>query len=300
MTAASNIIPLPQPASSQATAENDKAFLERLGARVREQREQRGLARRALALTADVSERYLAQLESGDGNISIILLRRIATALSIPVAELLDEQAQSPQRKLIAQFLSRLPQEKLHEAVSRIMPELLLPQDVRKNRIALVGLRGAGKSTLGAMLADDMQLPFIELHKAIEREAGMDLGEVFLLYGQSGYRRLERQCLAKILAENERAVISVGGGVVADAETYQLLLDHCYTVWLKTSPEEHMARVVEQGDLRPMRDNAEAMEDLKKILAAREPLYGQADIAIDTAGETPEQSLLKLHLALFH
>jgi XRE family aerobic/anaerobic benzoate catabolism transcriptional regulator len=156
------------------------------------------------------------------------------------------------------------------------------------------GLRGAGKSTLGGTLARDLRCPFVELDREIEREAGVTLSEVFLLYGQAGYRRIERRCLERALASHERMVLSVGGGIVSEPDTYNLLLVSCFTVWVKASPDEHMARVVAQGDLRPMQGNAEAMEDLKRILDAREPLYRKADAALDTSGEKPEQSLAKL------
>jgi XRE family aerobic/anaerobic benzoate catabolism transcriptional regulator len=162
----------------------------------------------------------------------------------------------------------------------------------------LIGLRGAGKSTLGSSLASELQLPFVELDREIEREAGIGLGEVFSLYGQSGYRRMERRSLERIIQSHARAIISVGGGIVSEPETYGLLLSTCYTVWLKAAPEEHMARVAAQGDLRPMKDNKEAMEDLRRILAARESLYGKADATVDTSGEKPEQSLVKLRQAV--
>jgi XRE family aerobic/anaerobic benzoate catabolism transcriptional regulator len=165
---------------------------------------------------------------------------------------------------------------------------------VRRKRIALIGLRGAGKTTLGSLLAKDLQVPFIELDQEIEQEAGLPLSEIFTLYGQAGYRRRERRCLEKALKEHERAVIAVGGGVVSEDETFNLLLTRCHTVWLKAAPEEHMARVVAQGDLRPMAGNAEAMADLKHLLVVREPLYRKADAIVDTSGQTTEESFLAL------
>lgn len=277
---------------------SDAEFLQSLGKRVRHVREQRGMARKILARNADVSERYLAQLEAGEGNISVVLLRRVATALGVSLSELLNESAQSVEHRLIRRFLERLPEQRLKETVFRLMGDLAADENTRKKRIALIGLRGAGKSTLGALFAAELNVPFVELDREIENEAGISLSEVFMLYGQSGYRRMERRCLERLIRTHEQAVISVGGGVVSEPDTYNLLLSSCYTVWLKASPEEHMARVVAQGDFRPMQDNEEAMDDLRRILIAREPLYAKADVAVDTSGKTPEQSLSKLRQAV--
>jgi XRE family aerobic/anaerobic benzoate catabolism transcriptional regulator len=167
----------------------------------------------------------------------------------------------------------------------------------RRKRIALVGLRGAGKSTLGRALAAELERPFVELNAAIEAEAGMPLTEIFQLYGQPGYRRLERLSLENLIKQNDAFVISVGGGIVSNTETFNLLLINCYTVWVKATPEEHMARVIAQGDLRPMHGNTEAMEDMRRILSAREPLYSKADLTLDTTGETPTASLAQLRTA---
>lgn len=283
-------------ASHTLTAEAE--FLRGLGQRVRQIREQRGMARKVLAADADVSERYLAQLESGEGNISIVLLRRVALALGVSLGELLSDTTSTVEYRLFRRFLERLPQARREEVVFRLMREFGAQEATRKQRIALIGLRGAGKSTLGAALAQELHLPFVELDREIEREAGTALSEVFMLYGQSGYRRIERRCLEKILKLYDRAVLSVGGGIVSETDTYELLLANCFVVWLKAAPEEHMARVVAQGDLRPMADNQEAMEDLRRILAAREPLYRKADAMVDTSGETPAASLIKLRQAV--
>ena len=283
---------------SPGSAPGDAEFLRALGKRVREIREQRGMARKILARDADVSERYLAQLEGGEGNISIVLLRRVVLALGVSLVELLSDDRRSVEHRLIRRFLERLPEHRLEEVVFRLMRDFGFQESARKKRIALIGLRGAGKSTLGSSLASELQLPFVELDREIEREAGIGLGEVFSLYGQSGYRRMERRSLERIIQSHARAIISVGGGIVSEPETYGLLLSTCYTVWLKAAPEEHMARVAAQGDLRPMKDNKEAMEDLRRILAARESLYGKADATVDTSGEKPEQSLVKLRQAV--
>src|SRR6267378_900050 len=206
------------------------------------------------------SERdYLAQLEGGQGNVSILLLRQIAAALNIALAELLAEDPDEVvELTLTTQFLKRLPRQTLAAVRSQLVRDYGSARDERMKRIALIGLRGAGKSTLGAKLARALGAPFIELDREIEREAGTSLSEIFLLYGQAGYRRYERRCLQRVLEKNERAVIAAGGSIVSEPGTYELLLSSCFTVWLKAEPEEHMARVIAQGDTRPMAGNDQA------------------------------------------
>ncbi len=275
--------------------EAENGFLAALGARVREQRERRGLARRVLAANAEVSERYLAQLESGSGNVSIVLLRRIALALGVGLGELVDDdQGGGARQRLVGRFLERLPEHRVEDVMQRLLRDFGGGEAARRGRIALIGLRGAGKSTLGALLAAGLEVPFIELDREVEADVGMSLAEVFSLYGQSGYRRIERRCLERIVGAHEQAVMSVGGGIVSEPDTYELLLASCFTVWIKAQPEEHMARVASQGDFRPMEGNHEAMDDLRRILAARAPLYGKADTVVDTSGRTPEECLLAL------
>jgi XRE family aerobic/anaerobic benzoate catabolism transcriptional regulator len=269
-----------------------------MGRHVREARERRGMARKVLSQNAGVSERYLAQLEAGEGNASVLLLRSVARALGVSVTELLDPHESSVEQRLIRRFLDRLPEHRLEDVVFRLMRDFGHEEAARKRRIALVGLRGAGKTTLGAALAKDLGCAFVELDREIEREAGIGLTEVFLLYGQAGYRRIERRCLERMIESHAEMVMTVGGGIVSEAETYNLLLLNCFTVWVKASPDEHMARVVAQGDFRPMQGNAEAMEDLTRILEARVPLYRKADLTIDTTGESPAQSLRKLREAV--
>lgn len=285
--------------SSEGTP-GDAEFLRTLGKRVRALRERRGMARKLLARDADISERYLAQLETGEGNISIVLLRRIALALGVPLTDLLSDSSRSLEHRLIRRFLERLPEHRLEEVIFRLQRDSGTQESTRKQRIALIGLRGAGKSTLGSALAQEMHLPFVELNREIERDAGLSLSEVFMLYGQAGYRRIERRCLERVIQSHESAVISVGGGIVSEPETYELLLSNCFTVWLKAAPEEHMARVAAQGDFRPMQGHhqEEAMEDLRRILDARAPLYRKADAVVDTAGQTPEASLVNLRQAV--
>jgi len=278
---------------------NDDRFLGELGDRVRAARERTGQTRKDLAAESGVSERYLAQLESGRGNISVLLLQKIVTVLDLPLSELFsarDEQA--AELSLIQQLLKRLPPQQLSKVRAQLVREFGGAPLERTKRIALIGLRGAGKSSLGSRLAKQLGVPFIELDREIEREAGTSLSEIFLLYGQPGYRRYERRCLEKVVRQHERCVMATGGSIVSEPGTYDLLLSACYTIWLKALPEEHMARVVAQGDTRPMAGNAEAMDDLRRILEGRAALYGQADAVVDTAGRTLEQSLKDLRRAI--
>ena len=274
---------------------DERDYLARLGDRVREARARRGMSRKQLAAGSGVSERYLAQLETGQGNVSILLLRQIASALELPLTELLAEDSgDTVELTLTTQFLKRLPRQKLAAVRSQLVRDYGSAQGERMKRIALVGLRGAGKSTLGARLARTLSVPFVELDREIEREAGTSLSEIFLLYGQAGYRRYERRCLERMIEKHNRAVIATGGSIVSEPGTYEFLLSTCFTVWLKAEPEEHMARVVAQGDTRPMAGNEQAMEDLRRILEGRAALYRQADVIVDTARKTPEQSLAAL------
>jgi XRE family aerobic/anaerobic benzoate catabolism transcriptional regulator len=274
-------------------------FLSALGQRVRLLRNHRGMTRKMVAEEADVSERHLAQLEAGEGNVSIVLLRRIAAAVSASLEELFVQDAANPaEKKLIQRFLERIPPNRLEEVLDRLMREIGPESQLRRGRIAMIGLRGAGKSTLGAKLAEDLCVPFIELDREIEKDTGIPLGEIFSLYGQSGYRAMERRTLERVIREQQRAVISVGGGVVTERETYDYLLAHCYAVWVKAQPEEHMSRVMAQGDFRVMAGSDQAMEDLRRILQAREPLYREADLCVDTSGRTAAESFEKMKAML--
>ena len=287
------------PQKTRSTATADESFLHGLGERVRDARARRGMTRKILAHDSGVSERYLAQLETGQGNVSVLLLQRIAAALHLPLTELLQASAGQPlELALIEQFLQRLPAQKLSAVRSQLMRDYGAAHADRMQRIALIGLRGAGKSTLGSRLAKELALPFVELDREVEREAGTSLSEIFLLYGQAGYRRYERRCLESVLENKQRVVIATGGSIVSEPGTYDLLLSTCRTVWLKAQPEEHMARVVAQGDTRPMTGNREAMEDLHRILRGRNALYGRADVTIDTAHKTIEHSLQQLRKAV--
>lgn len=253
------------------------------------------MTRKLLAMHSQVSERYLAQLEAGQANPSVLVLQKLADALGLPVVSLLHEApAETEETALILRLLRGQNEGQLRELRKKLATELGQADDHRRARIALTGLRGAGKSTLGKRLAKKLGCPFVELDKAIEEAAGMPLSEVFLLYGQAGYRRLERRCLAQIIEREARCVIATGGSIVTEPATYDLLLTSCLCVWLRAAPEEHMARVVAQGDTRPMAGNAAAMEDLKRILDARAQLYAQADCTVETTGLDPERSYQRL------
>ena len=273
-----------KPAAKPTGRETD-AYLRRLGERVRMLRNQRGMTRKALARHAKVSERYLAQLEAGLGNGSIVLLRRISRAIGLPVTQLVHEGSEPAlDFVLLNQFLERLSPPALAEA--RDLP--------RRHRIALIGLRGAGKSTLGKLAAERLGLPFIELDREIEKRSGATLSEIFDMFGQETFRRAEREALDDVLRRHKGFVVATSGSIVTEPGTLELLLASCLTVWVKAAPEEHMKRVMAQGDMRPMANSARAMEDLVSILRSREPLYAKADVALSTSGRTPEQNVAEL------
>jgi XRE family aerobic/anaerobic benzoate catabolism transcriptional regulator len=266
-------------------------YLAELGSRVRDARAKRGMARRILARDSGVSERYLAQLESGSGNPSIAVLRQIARAVDYPLADLVSGAAQSEADLAPILDLLRGVEPAQLPAVRGAVERHLAggaPANDKRRRIALIGLRGAGKSTLGRLLAARLELPFIELNRIVEQDYGGSIGEILALSGQPAFRRYERRALETAVGQHDSVVISTGGGLVSETGTFAYLLEHCHTVWIKATPEEHMARVIDQGDLRPMARNDEAMEDLKAILAAREPSYRRADAVVDTSGQTVE------------
>jgi XRE family aerobic/anaerobic benzoate catabolism transcriptional regulator len=280
-----------------ATSPHDSdRYLDRLGERVRRLRNQRGMTRKALAQHAEVSERYLAQLESGEGNCSIVLLRRIAHAMGVQVPQLVSETADPPlDVVLFNQFVERLPAPALKEARDMVMARFAdLTMSSRRSRIALLGLRGGGKSTLGELLAKQRGVPFIELDREIERASGTSLTEIFQLFGQETFRRAEREALDRVLAEHREFVMATSGSIVTEPGTLDVLLSSCFTIWVKAEPDVHMARVVAQGDLRPMSANPRAMDDLVSILNSREPLYAKADATLDTNGRNIEASLADL------
>jgi XRE family aerobic/anaerobic benzoate catabolism transcriptional regulator len=257
-------------------------------------RSQRGMTRKALAQHAKVSERYLAQLEVGKGNVSIVLLRRIARAIGLPVTQLVHEGPEPAlDLVLLSQFLERLPPDKIGEARKLVTEHFSAPSQDRR-RVALIGLRGGGKSTLGQLLAKRLDVPFIELDREIERRSGATLSEIFDMFGQEHFRRAERDALNDVLRQHEAFVIATSGSIVTEPGTLELLLSSCFTVWVRADPHEHMNRVMAQGDMRPMAGSARAMEDLISILKSREPLYAKAGASLMTSGKTPEQNLAEL------
>jgi XRE family aerobic/anaerobic benzoate catabolism transcriptional regulator len=281
-----------RPEPDRSDPDDRHPFLIGLGERVRALRARRGMTRKALSAAADVSERHLANLEYGVGNASVLVLLQVADALKCPLAELLgDVTTRSPEWLMIREQLEGCDEttlRRVRESIGRVLGaggESGRDGAVRSHRIALIGLRGAGKSTLGRMLAEDLGFPFVELSRRIEQLAGCSISEIQALYGQSGYRRHERRALEDAIRTLPEAVIATPGGMVADPATFSLLLADCTTVWLQASAEDHMRRVAAQGDLRPMAGNAEAMQDLRNILDGRAPFYSKAELRLDTSAQ---------------
>ncbi|HYF41811.1 MAG TPA: helix-turn-helix transcriptional regulator [Ramlibacter sp.] len=285
------------------TEHEARATLAELGARVRAWRARRGMTRKQLAHDSGLSERFLADVESGKGNVSINSLEAAARALNITILELLQD-APRPALARVQGLLGRLDDGQLDQAYGLLSTTFgLADAQGREQRIALIGLRGAGKSTLGAQLAQQRGVPFIELDREIEREAGTSMNEILLLHGQAGYRRYERRALLRIAEDHaDGVVMTTGGSIVSERETFDLLQSRFWCVWVKASPEEHMSRVVAQGDMRPFDSTlgatGEAMEDIRRILASREQLYARADAVVDTAARTVKQSLKDLERAV--
>jgi XRE family aerobic/anaerobic benzoate catabolism transcriptional regulator len=276
-------------------------FLEALGERVRTLRSRKGMTRRAVAVAADVSERHLANLEYGTGNVSVLVLLQVAQALQCSLAELLgDVTTTSPEWLLIRELLGKRSEADLRRArvqLGEMFGEGGNAQE-RKNRIALIGLRGAGKTALGQRLADDLGFPFIELSREIEQFAGCQISEIHNLYGANAYRRYERRALEEAIQIYPEVVIATPGGLVSDSANFNLLLSHCTTVWLQADAADHMGRVAAQGDMRPMAASREAMEDLKRILEGRSAFYSKADLAINTSGRSEDQAFNALRASI--
>ena len=264
--------------------ESETGFLEQLGQRVRTMRALRGMSRKVLAKVSGISERYIAQLESGKGNVSIVLLRRVSIAIGAHLEDIIPASEPSPDWAVIRDLLRKATPTQIAQA-----KDVLAGQGVAAHRrtfagIGLIGLRGAGKSTLGKMLAKKIGWDFVELNKQIEAQNGLSVAEVIALYGQEGFRRMEQAALEQLLARKELMVLATGGGIVSEPLSLELILSSFYTIWVKAEPEEHMARVRRQGDLRPMADDRSAMAELRSILKSREPLYARASAVVDTSG----------------
>ena len=287
---------LKKPAAPQADKGSTAAFLAAIGAEVRRNRAKRGMTRRQLAQASETSERYLAQIESGAGNPSVSVLRAIARALDLIPAALLPEGSVRPAAVgHMLDLLGQVPEADLPALVKDIEARVARTEHAdRGRRIALVGLRGAGKSTLGRMLAQHLGWPFIELDRLVEEGYGASIPDLMEMAGTATFRRHERSALSRVIAKHEAAIVTTAGGIVADPETYALLLRRTHTVWIKARPEEHMSRVMAQGDFRPMAQNRQAMADLVAILDARRADYARAEAEVDTSGEAMEQSFAKL------
>jgi XRE family transcriptional regulator, aerobic/anaerobic benzoate catabolism transcriptional regulator len=273
----------------------ESGFLEQLGQRVRTMRALRGMSRKVLAKVSGISERYIAQLESGKGNVSIVLLRRVSNAMGAHLEDLIPSTEPAPDWPVIRDLVRKATPNQIaqarevlagHHGASAQRPSFA--------GIALIGLRGAGKSTLGKLLAKRIGWSFVELNKEIEAQNGLSVAEIIALYGQEGFRRMEQAALGQLLARKQLTVLATGGGIVSEPLTFDLILSSFYTIWLKAEPEEHMARVRGQGDLRPMADDRSAMAELRTILLSREPLYARASATVDTAGLSVDEAAARL------
>jgi XRE family aerobic/anaerobic benzoate catabolism transcriptional regulator len=277
------------------TSDPETGFLEQLGQRVRTMRALRGMSRKVLAKVSGISERYIAQLEAGRGNVSIVLLRRVSNAMGAHLEDLIPHAEPSPDWAVIRDLLRKASPAQIAQAKDALAGQSgAQPRLKSFAGIALIGLRGAGKSTLGKLLAKKIGWNFVELNKEIEAQNGLSVAEIIALYGQEGFRRMERSALTQLLARKELTVLATGGGIVSEPVTFDLILSSFYTIWLKAEPEEHMARVRKQGDLRPMADDRSAMAELRNILASREPLYARASAVVDTAGLTVDAAAARL------
>jgi XRE family aerobic/anaerobic benzoate catabolism transcriptional regulator len=273
----------------------ESCFLEQLGQRVRTMRALRGMSRKVLAKVSGISERYIAQLESGKGNVSIVLLRRVSNAMGAHLEDLIPVSDPAPDWPVIRDLLRKATPNQIAQAKDALAGQGR--SALRRHTfsgIALIGLRGAGKSTLGRMLANKIGWSFVELNKEIEAQNGLSVAEIIALYGQEGFRRMEQAALGQLLARKELMVLATGGGIVSEPLTFDLILSSFYTIWLKAEPEEHMARVRRQGDLRPMADDRSAMAELRNILLSREPLYARASTTVDTAGLSIDAAAARL------
>jgi XRE family transcriptional regulator, aerobic/anaerobic benzoate catabolism transcriptional regulator len=275
----------------------ETGFLEQLGQRVRTMRALRGMSRKVLAKVSGISERYIAQLESGKGNVSIVLLRRVSNAMGAHLEDLIPATEPAPDWPVIRDLVRKATPNQIAQAKDVLSGQGSGASALRRTSfagIALIGLRGAGKSTLGKMLAKKIGWSFVELNKEIEAQNGLSVAEIIALYGQEGFRRMEQTALGQLLARKELMVLATGGGIVSEPVTFDLILSSFYTIWLKAEPEEHMARVRRQGDLRPMADDRSAMAELRTILLSREPLYARASAVVDTAGLSVDASAARL------
>jgi XRE family aerobic/anaerobic benzoate catabolism transcriptional regulator len=276
------------------SSDPESGFLDQLGQRVRTMRALRGMSRKVLAKVSGISERYIAQLESGKGNVSIVLLRRVSNAMGAHLEDLIPATDSAPDWPVIRDLLRKATPAQIAQAKDALAGHNASTHRVSFSGIALIGLRGAGKSTLGKILAKKIGWNFVELNKEIEAQNGLSVAEIIALYGQEGFRRMEQSALNQLLARKELMVLATGGGIVSEPLTFDLILSSFYTIWLKAEPEEHMMRVRRQGDLRPMADDRSAMAELRNILVSREPLYARASATVDTAGLSVDAAAARL------
>jgi XRE family aerobic/anaerobic benzoate catabolism transcriptional regulator len=277
---------VPGAASETLVGANETSLHALLGQRVRDARARRFMTRKTLAEQSGISRAYLARVESGTGNISLGLLQRLALALNLPIASFLStDEPMSADFAMIVEFLKRQPPERL----AQIRRMLFESRDAR--RVSLVGIRGVGKSTVGPLLAERLGCPFVELNREIEKEARLEVNEILALYGQRGYRLLERKCLERIVADYPAVVLATGGGIVAEAATYEILLASFFTVWLKAKPQVMFERVLAQHDARIASEDmrVEAIKNIARTLDARRHLYELAHESYDTSGKSVEQ-----------
>jgi XRE family aerobic/anaerobic benzoate catabolism transcriptional regulator len=272
----------------------ESGFLDQLGQRVRTMRALRGMSRKVLAKVSGISERYIAQLESGKGNVSIVLLRRVSNAMGAHLEDLIPAADAAPDWPMIRDLLRKATPAQIAQAKDALSGHGTAAHRASFSGIALIGLRGAGKSTLGKVLAKKIGWNFVELNKEVEAQNGLSVAEIIALYGQEGFRRMEQSALNQLLARKELMVLATGGGIVSEPLTFDLILSSFYTIWLKAEPEEHMMRVRRQGDLRPMADDRSAMAELRNILVSREPLYARASATVDTAGLSVDAAAARL------
>jgi XRE family aerobic/anaerobic benzoate catabolism transcriptional regulator len=276
------------------SSDSETSFLEQLGQRVRTMRSLRGMSRKVLAKVSGISERYIAQLEAGRGNVSIVLLRRVSDAMGAHLEDLIPSGDHAPDWQVIRDLLRKATPAQIAQAKDMLAGHSGASSHASFCGIALIGLRGAGKSTLGKILAKRIGWNFVELNKEIEAQNGLSVAEIIALYGQEGFRRMEQAALNQLLARKELMVLATGGGIVSEPLTFELILSSFYTIWIKADPEEHMGRVRKQGDLRPMADDRSAMAELRNILVSREPLYARASAVVDTAGLSVDAAAARL------
>ena len=276
---------------SSLKIEKEKKILANIGLIIKKIRIQRGITRDILAIKSKISLRYLAKLESGNCNPTISVLKNIAYALNITFKELMFTENSDNKKNLVKNKIDQYNNVQLKEILLFLNKfDKEQPKKINKNKIALIGLRGAGKTTLGSMFSEEFNMPLYEITNEIEKESGMKVNEIMELGGQSMYRRLEYSAIYNLSKKNKKLIILTGGSMVSEKQTFDFVLNNFFTIWIKATPREHMERVIKQGDLRPMASNPKAMDDLNNILKERKNLYSQADVILNTKDKDPGRS----------